>query len=224
MFKFAFAVAEKDLMLIFRAGAILVQAVLLGLSLIFLFSLSKDVGEVATPREVAVIFWLSSVFCEILLFNQLYALEEATVARQGLILSLFPTQAIWLGKAVAAGALLLTCQLILLPAAIIFLNADLKGPVLPGLSGFVLCDIGICALGSLLGAIGQGQNGREALLSVIFFPLLLPLLFAGVALSAIALGENGDNPGLWLGIAGAFDAIFLGASLLLFNFIYQGDN
>ena len=30
-------------------------------------------------------------------------------------------------------------------------------------------------------------------------------------------------PGGWLGVACAFDAVFLGAGLLLFSFIYTGD-
>ena len=76
----------------------------------------------------------------------------------------------------------------------------------------------------LLGALAQGQAARESLLSIVLFPLLTPLLLAGISVGAQALGApSADGPGIWLGVAAAFDAVFLGAGLLLFGHIYAGD-
>ena len=67
-------------------------------------------------------------------------------------------------------------------------------------------------------------RGRKSLLSIVLFPLLTPLLLAGISVGAQALGTpNADGPGAWLGVAAAFDAVFLGAGLLLFGYIYAGD-
>lgn len=82
----------------------------------------------------------------------------------------------------------------------------------------------MCALGSLLGALAQGQAARESLLSIVLFPLLTPLLLSGIGVGAQTLGAaSPDGPGGWLSVACAFDAVFLGAGLLLFSFIYTGD-
>ncbi|MDO5484538.1 MAG: heme exporter protein CcmB, partial [Desulfovibrionaceae bacterium] len=166
-----------------------------------------------------------SAFCQVLIFNQLYALEESNNARMGLLLCPAPVQSVWLGKAIAGFVLLLLAQLVFLPAAIVFLGQDLQGALVPGLAALLLVDVGMCALGSLLGALAQGQAARESLLSIVLFPLLTPLLLAGISVVAQSLGAIApDGPSSWLGLAAAFDAIFLGAGLLLFGYIYTGDD
>ncbi|HBE95443.1 MAG TPA: heme ABC transporter permease CcmB, partial [Desulfovibrio sp.] len=83
-------------------------------------------------------------------------------------------------------------------------------------------DLGLVALGALLGALSQGQAARESLLSVILFPLLLPVLLGGIKLFAQAFaGQEPETA--WLGILGAFDALFAGAGLILFPFVYTGE-
>lgn len=225
MLRLILALARKDLTLTLIRGSGLVQALLLGLLLLFVFSLSQGVGERMSPQGAAAVFWLSSAFCQVLIFNQLYALEEVNGARLGLLLTPAPVQAVWLGKMAAGFVLLVLAQILFLPAAVVFLGQSLEGPALAGLAALVLTDIGMCALGSLLGALAQGQAARESLLSIVLFPLLTPLLLAGIGVGAQVFGAvSPDGPGSWLGLACAFDAVFCGAGLLLFSFIYSGDD
>ena len=107
MISFALTVARKDLLLTFTRGSGLVQGLLLGLLLLFVFSLSQGVGERMSPQGAGAVFWLGSAFCQVLIFNTLYALEEANGARLGLLLAPAPIQAVWLGKALAGLLLLL---------------------------------------------------------------------------------------------------------------------
>ncbi len=224
MLRLTLAVARKDLALTLARGSGLIQALLLGLLLLFVFSLSQGIGERMSPQAAAAVFWLRSAFCQVLIFNQLYALEEVNNARLGLLLCPAPIQGVWLGKALAGLLLLLLAQIVFLPASVIFLGQDIGGPLLPGLAALLLVDLGMCALGSLLGALAQGQAARESLLSIVLFPLLTPLLLSGIGVGAQTLGAaSPDGPGGWLGVACAFDAVFLGAGLLLFGFIYTGD-
>lgn len=224
MLRFAAAIAGKDLRVVFSGPGAIAQALLLGLLLIFIFSLSKAPGEIATPQEAAAIFWLSSAFCQVMIFNQLHAFEEINQSRQGLALAPAPVQGVWLGKALAGLALLFCCQLVFLPALVVFLARPPVPPLYPGVAGLCVADIGMAALGSLLGALTQGQSGRESLLGIVLFPLLAPLLLAAISLGALSLGaEAAQEPGKWLGIAAAFDAIFIAAALVLFGFLYRGD-
>lgn len=213
--------ARKDLrLLLFRDGG-LVQALLLGLLLIFLFSLSEAAGERTAPESAAAIFWLSSVFCQILIFTRLYSLEEANAVQDGLLLLSAPVQGIWLGKAMAALLLLLLSQIIFLPSAIVFLNQHIAQPIWTGVLSIGITDIGICALGSLLGAVSLASHGRESLLSILLFPLLVPILLSGINLGAVSLGSGLQEATQWLAIGVSFDLLFLGAALLLFGFIYR---
>lgn len=223
MLSLAFAIASKDLKLTFARAAGLCQAILLGLLLIFIFSLSSPPGEIASPQAAAAIFWLGTAFCQILIFNQLYAIEEVNSVRESLILAPGPAQGIWLGKALAGLLLLLVCQIILLPAALIFLSQHFAQSPGWGLAMLFSADLGMAALGSLLGAVGQGQAGRESLLSIVLFPLMLPVLLAAISLSSQCLGGVADgSPQTWLGLTFAFDAIFCAAGLGLFGFLYGG--
>ena len=101
MLKAACLIARKDLRLVLSRGAGLVQALLLGLLLIFVFSLSRETGETMSGQGAATIFWLSSAFCQVLSFNMLYGLEEANGSRAGLLLLPTPVQSVLLGKAAA---------------------------------------------------------------------------------------------------------------------------
>lgn len=223
MLKFSLLLTKKDLrLLLFRSGG-LAQALLLGMLVIFIFSLSQSPGDKASPETAATIFWLSSIFFQILIFTQLYALEEVNEVRAGLLLSA-PVPGIWLGKTVSGAVLLLISQLVFLAATLVFLQQELKAPLWPGAVALALTDPGLCALGSLLGAASQCAAGRESLLSIILFPLLVPLLLAGICLGSVSLGAEQANLTQWIWISASFDFLFFGAGLLLFSFIYkEGD-
>lgn len=225
MFRLALCMARKDLLLTLGRGSALVQGLLLGLLLLFVFSLSQGVGERMSPQGAAAVFWLGALFCQVLVFNGLYALEEVGGARLGLLLLPAPVQGVWLGKALAGLVLLLMAQMVFLPAAVVFLGQELQGSPATGLLALLLVDVGICALGSLLGALAQGGGSRESLLSIVLFPLLVPLLLAGIRVGAQTFGLDDPDGALgWLQLAAAFDAVFLAAGLLLFGFMYGGDD
>ena len=191
MLKAACLIARKDLRLVLSRGAGLVQALLLGLLLIFVFSLSR---------------------------------EDANGSRAGLLLLPTPVQSVLLGKAAAGLCIILTAQLLFLPATIVFLGQSLGDGWPLALLALVLTDIGMASLGSLLGALSQGQAARESLLSIVLFPLIIPILLAGIRVCAGGFSEAlPEGVESWLGIAVAFDAVFLAAGLVLFPFVFSGD-
>lgn len=224
MLRRAAAIASKDLTLSVSGGQGLVQAVLLGLLLIFMFSLSKPLGGQVSPQAAGAIFWLASAFGLVLVFNDLFAIEESNGARIGILSSPAPVHAVWIGKGVAGLSLLLVSQLVFLPATIAFLGQVVHGPL--WLLGVTLlgADIGLVVIGALLGALSTGQAARESLLSVIVFPLLLPVLLAGITVFGMCFSPEGIGEfDKWLGLIFAFDCLFAGAGLFLFPFVYSGE-
>lgn len=223
MIRGAVAIARKDLRLVLSGGVGLAQPVLLGLLLIFVFSLARPPGELVPAQSAGAIFWLSSLFAMVLVFNTLYGLEEHNGTRLALVLSPVPVHAVWLGKAVAGLLLLLTAQIVFFPAAVAFLGQGVRGSVPDALLGLALVDWGVVVLGALLGALAQGQAAKESLLTLILFPLLIPLLLAGVKIFGTCFAGDGLDVSGWLGLAAAFDALFSGAALILFPFVYSGE-
>lgn len=233
MLRLTVAIVRKDLTILLARGSGLVQAILLGLLLVFVFSLSSEVGEVHSARTAAAVFWLSSLFCQVLIFNSLHSLEEINLSRLGLVLCRAPVQSVWLGKAVAGLVLLLLAQSCFLPATIAFLGQNSAHVhavnVLNMVMAVLLVDIGICAQGSLVGALCQGSGSRESMLSIVLFPLMVPVLMSGISLLAQLLAYNagvGQASGnsSWYGLAAAFDAMYIGAGYLLFVHVYSGED
>lgn len=224
MLKRAFVIAKKDLTLSMGGGQGLTQAMLLGLLLIFVFSLSRPAGQLIEPQAASAIFWLASSFGLVLVFNTLFSIEESNEARLGLLSSPVPPHSIWLGKGMAGFGLLLCSQLVFLPATVVFLGQDLKGSISVFTIALLAADWGLVSLGALLGAISQGQAARESLLSVILFPLLLPILLGAITImTSVFSGEPAMDESSWLGIILASDTLFSGAGLILFPFVYSGE-
>lgn len=224
LFQAALAIARKDLLLTLGRGSGLLQAMLLGLLLLFVFSLSMPPGQNMSPEAATAIFWMASAFCQVLIFSTLYAHEEGNQQRHGLLLAPAPVQSAWLGKLLAGGCLLLCAQLLFIPASVIFLAQDVGSDWATGLGILLLADVGIITLGSLLGALSQGQSARESLLSIVLFPLLAPLFLAGIRLGSVTFGADMPvDASSWFGMACAFDAIFLAAALMLFPHVYTAE-
>ena len=119
-----------------------------------------------------------------------------------------------------------TAQCIFVPAVFVFLGQHLYDGWPLALAGIALGNVGMAASGSLLGALSVGQSGRESLLSIVLFPLLVPLLLAGVRLVSMGIDPEPmlDEAMRWLGLAAAFDGLFLAAGLILFPFVYSGED
>lgn len=226
MLNAALLIARKDLtLLIGRRSAGFMQSILLGLLLIFLFSLSTGIGERMTPQAATAIFWMATCFCQVLIFNGLYNLEESHGQRVALLLTPIAIQAVWLGKALAALLLIILAQLLFIPAIVVFLAQEISQYWYYALAIIAIADIGTVALGSLLGALSQGHSGRESLFSIIIFPLLIPLFLAGIHVGQCALSSAPPlDMQQWFGMALAFDAIFMAAGLLLFPYIFTAEN
>ena len=224
MIRSCLAVMGKDLRLAFAGGQGPVQAVLLGLLLVFIFSLSAAPGDRFSAQQAMAIFWLCSSFAVVLIFSLLFRFEEENDTATALLLSPMPVQGLWLGKTLAGLALLLLCQVFFFPAALVFLGLDPGGSP-AGLALMVLgVDAGLCILGGLIGAMGHGQGAKDALMTIIVFPLQVPLLLGGIRIGVgLMQGQALAGVGDWFGLVLAFDAVFAGAALFLFPHVFRGE-
>lgn len=220
----AWTVAGKDLRLASARGQGPVQAVLLGLLLVFIFSLSAEPGEHFSAQQGLAIFWLCSAFAVVLIFAMLFRFEAENDTGTALLLSPLPVQALWLGKTLAGLLILVGCQVFFLPASVVFLDLSWNASPLPLALAIFGVDLGLCIVGALVGAMGQGNGARDALLTIIIFPLQLPLVLSGIRIG-VGLMHSAELSALheWLGMVLAFDAVFAGAALFLFPHVFRGE-
>ena len=87
---------------------------------------------------------------------------------------------------------------------------------------FLLGAIGLAGSTTLLAAIIARTNNRSTLLPVLLFPVLIPLLLAGVSATRIAITGGGWNEaGDELMTLVGYGGVVITASVLLFEYVWH---
>jgi heme exporter protein B len=130
--------------------------------------------------------------------------------------------AIYTGKLIANGVKVAALEALLVPLAIVFFNAA-PGDAWPQLVlTLALCSFGLCALGTLFGAVVSRVGRGEALLATLLLPAATPLLLSGVTMTgALLRGEGLGSVSRWLGLAAGFDLLYFFVALATFEIVLE---
>ena len=210
--------AKKDIILLLRNSGTM-QAIFLGLLVIFTFSLSQKVGFPPQAQTSATLLCLSTVFCQILICNALYALEHNTHLRITLCLAPISVHTIVLAKFASALLLLLLTQCVLVPAMIIFLTQHIMAPY-TFIITMMFFDIGLISIGLLIGIVTYGNAAKDSLMTLFILPLLFPLLLATIRLLEYALNAESTDIFSWFSLLLTADALFFSALFIAFPYLY----
>jgi heme exporter protein B len=105
--------------------------------------------------------------------------------------------------------------------AILF-RVNLWGSLMPLALVIVLGTLGFVFVGTIFSAMSVHARAREILLTIILFPIVVPLIIASVkATEKIFEGSSWPEIYGWLRILLAFDIIFFGLSYLLFDVVVE---
>jgi heme exporter protein B len=173
-------------------------------------------------ESMAGLLWVTFVLAGVLGLSKSFGQERDQGCMDGLLLTPVPRGVIYLGKMLSNTLFLALILALLLPLCALLFQVNLAGLLLPIGAVLLAGALGFSALGTLLGGITSSLKGREVLLPLLLFPLLVPLLLVAVHLTdALLAGESlADHTG-WLQLLGAFDAIFLIVSYLTFEYVME---
>ena len=168
------ALARKDLLLELRAKETLPSMLLFVIAAltIFHFALPAGTSDVAARG----LLWAALIFTALLGLTRAFVAEREQSMFDALILTPVDRSAIWLGKAIAVFAFLVTAEVVALPAFAAF-SHGLNGRTVAAVA---LADIGICTVGTLFGAMAVAGRARELLLPLLFLPMAIPIVVGGV--------------------------------------------
>ncbi|HEY3059571.1 MAG TPA: heme exporter protein CcmB [Chloroflexota bacterium] len=200
------------------AGAVFALLVLV----IFNFAFDLRVESVAAVAPG--VLWVTVTFAGVLSLGRSFARERDRRTLDGLLLAPVDRSALYLAKVVANVAAMLVVQVVAVPAfvAIFNLRVDLGLLAL----ALVLGTIGLAGVGTLFAAMAAHTRAREVLLPLLLFPIQVPVIMATVKSTGAAIRVPGLDPpdiGNWLGLLVAFDALYLGLSVVLFDFAIDED-
>jgi heme exporter protein B len=190
------ALARTNLLLELRSRDTVPAMLLFVVSTLVVFRFALPAGS--SDLAAAGLLWIAVLFTALLALTRAFVAEREQRVLDGLVLAPCDRSAIWLGKTISVLAFLVLAELIALPAfALFFAPIDATT-----VAAFALADLGIAAVGTLLGAMAVVSRARELLLPLLFLPLAIPLVVGGVGATVE------PDPGRYLAFLGLYDALF----------------
>jgi heme exporter protein B len=219
----ALTILRKDLRIELRAREAVPAMALFAVTafVLFHFAFDRDAldGDVAAGT-----LWVTLLLATVLGVNRLFAAEREQGGLEAMLLAPIDRTAIFLAKAAALFLYLVAVELVALPAfALLLLGPDLLGS-LPALAAvLLLADVGLAAVGALVGALAAETRARELIGPLLLLPLVVPLAIAGAqATEPLFSGSGGPTDlGRWLALMGLYATIFVLLAVALFDFLLE---
>jgi heme exporter protein B len=190
------ALTRKDLLLELRARDTLPAMLLfvVAVFVVFHFSLPAHSSDLAASG----LLWVAILFTALLGLGRAFVPEREQRVFDALVLAPGDRSAIWLAKSLATLAFLVLAELVAVPVFALFFH----GIDATTLAAIALADVGICAVGTFLGAMAVATRARDLLLPLLFLPLAIPIVIGGVGASVVA------EPSRYLAFLALYDALF----------------
>src|SRR5438093_7382070 len=161
------------------------------------------------------ILWLALIFAGLVAFGRTFAAEREQASLEAMLMTPASPVAIFAGKALAASALLIACEAIMLPALSLFFGTELG---LDTVFAVFLATIGMAALGCLFAALVARVRARELMLPLLTLPLWIPFIIAGGMAVQTAFGLPGSYDEA-IGLLIDFDILFVVLTSLAARFV-----
>ncbi len=214
------AVLWKDLRIELRTKdaftSMAVFAVLALLIMNFAFELRVPDKSMVVPG----VLWVAVAFSGVLGLGRAFVNEKDKGSLAGLMLAPVDRSAIYFGKMLANLIFILVVEVFILPLIVLFFNVPLISA--PLLLILLLGTIGLAAVGTVFSALTVNTRAREVLLPVLLFPILLPVLIAGIR-STIGLLEGDTLADLtnWLQLLAFFDLLYIVVAFVTFDHVVE---
>jgi heme exporter protein B len=161
---------------------------------VFHFALPAHASDLAARG----LLWVAIMFTALLALGRAFVPEREQRVLDALVLAPGDRSTIWVAKTIATLAFLAAAELVALPLFALFFHGVDAATV----GAFALADLGICAVGTFVGAMAVATRARDLLLPLLFLPLAVPIVIGGVGASVVSA------PGRYLGFLALYDALF----------------
>ena len=214
-------IVQKDLVAEWRARQVWPRMLALGLAAGYLLSYQLSDSQMDLRLIAGSLCWLTVSVASMLALGQAVAVEHDEGCWDGLRQYPVGAATIYLAKlavnVVALGAL----QCVVVPMFVL-----MSGAALPHAGGVLIVsalgNLGISAIGTLVGAMSSAVRQSQGLAAVLLLPLLVPLILAASkATTLVFVGQMGAEWWRWVQLLGAFAVIYVTAGLVLFEFVIE---
>jgi heme exporter protein B len=212
---------RKDMLLQWRGRMQMVAIFAFGAAALLLFSFAIGPDSLALRQHAAGFLWLALLLASTLSLAESFEQEMEEQALEGLLLLPASARGLYYGKAIANWIQLSVLGAALVPVMVVLYDAGTLR-LLSLLGVIVLGAAGLSAPGTLYAAMTAQARGRQTLLPLLLFPLVVPVLLASVkATSLLILGDPMGQLGPWATLLVAFDVIHWSLGGLLFGRVVE---
>ena len=215
-------VAGKDLRTELRSREQAVTLFFFALLVLVVFNFAFDFTIIDFVTLGAGVLWVAFIFSGVLALNHAFQIEREQDRIQGILMAPVDRSAFYLGKVAATVLFMSAVEAVLVPVSVLMFNYPFSGRIGLAVLVLILNTIGFAAVGTLFAAMTTQTRRSEMLLPLLLFPAAVPIALAAVkTTSHVLAGRPFDRYSAWLGMSAAYDAIFLAAAVLLFDYVLE---
>jgi heme exporter protein B len=218
----AWAIAWKDIISELRTRETIFSMFLFGFLVVLIFNFGIEPGIRDENLVKPGVLWAAFTFAGILGLNRSFAAEKDNDCLQGLLLCPVDRAVVYLGKFIGNFAFVFSMGVIVSLFFSVLYNVDVLEAAAPLGLVLVLATVGFCAVGTLFSALSVGLRGRDVILAILLFPVMVPVVLAAAkSTGGILDGRGLAGAGGWLWLLVVYDVIFLAISVMTFDYVVE---
>jgi len=219
-FQVVWAVLWKDLRIELRTKDIFTSMAVFAVLALMIFNFAFELRVPDKSMVIPGVLWVTVTFSGVLGLGRAFISEKDRGSMAGLLLAPVDRSAIYFGKMLASLIFILVMEAFLLPLMVIFFNTNFIS--LPLLLVLFLGTLGFAAVGTVFSGLAVNTRTREVLLPVLLFPVMLPVLMAGIrATIGFMEGDALADMMKWVNLLIFFDLLYLVVAYMTFDFVVE---
>lgn len=211
----------KDILIDLRRKENFLSMLMFSILTLLLFNFSLGNDPKAFQKSIPGIIWVVFLMAGVLGLNKSFAQEVENGCMGGLLITPVDRGTLFLGKMLGTTLFLCFLEIFFIPLSIIFFDQVPQqwGMLILAIIGGT---IGFASLGTLLAAMTATLKGKEILLPLLLFPLMIPSFLSVIHITAFSFwGGNIDEVYSWWKLLLGFDVIFGVMAYLGFEFVME---
>lgn len=214
------AIIRKDIRAELRTKDIFSSMFVFALLSVIVFNFAFELRVPDMKMVAPGIVWVAISFAGTLGLNRAFVIEQDKGSLAGLLLAPVDRAAIYFGKMFGNLIFIFVVEVMLLPLVMIFFNLSLL--TWQHILVLFLGTYGFAAVGTVFSAMAVNTRAREVMLPILLFPVLLPVLVAGVKMTGGLLdGDSLSEVANWLKLVAIYDVGFTVVAYLTFGFVVE---
>ena len=221
-FRKLWVIIWKDLTTEFRSKEMILSMSLFAFLVLIIFGFAFETGFKKIDGLIPGILWVAFIFSALMGLSRSFGSERDGGTLPGLRLCPMSPWGIYLAKMIGTFIFTAIMEIFSLILLVVLYNLNLLPFLLPlGLIIF-LGTLGFSSVGTIFSAMSSTTKARDVMLSILVFPISVPLIIASVkATGTILEGKPFEAIASWIKILVAFDLVFLLLAYLTFEFIME---